>query len=333
VEDRAEAGDAIPQTPVEDQALFSLVSGEGDGTMLGLAAGDAAGGAWELGYSAVTEQATVIAYELIQHRRIDADGLHAALGDLAGSAEEEPVYRAESTEFRAWLDGLSVGKPQPANRPSLDGIPRAAVVGVCFRRHPEHLIRETIALSRVFDRDARSLAAALISASATAASCFGQSGRDLIAGVREATAPTLLTLSDDFAGAAWLARLPDELEALGEHVGVTAGAAAVEAAGGDVTDPIQAVKAALLLVAPVNDRFHLAVEQAARIGGSRLGAFAGAVVGARVGIKAWPWAFANDTWFAEIGRRLVRGPDDLEGLPIPYAVEQHLMFGPRPGFH
>jgi ADP-ribosylglycohydrolase len=116
-------------------------------------------------------------------------------------------------------------------------------------------------------------------------------------------------------------------------VGVTDGVEALEKVGGDISDPLQAVEAALLLLAPMSDRFHLAVEQSARIGGSTLGALAGAVVGARVGIKAWPWAFANDTWFAEIGRRLVRGPDDLDGLPIPYAVEQHLMFGPRPGFH
>ena len=91
--------------------------------------------------------------------------------------------------------------------------------------------------------------------------------------------------------------------------------------------------AGLLLAAPVTDRHHGPIEQAARIGGSVLGAAVGGIVGARVGIKAWPWAFANDTWFAEIGRRLVRGPDEVRDLPIPYAVEQHLMSGDSPGFH
>jgi hypothetical protein len=67
--------------------------------------------------------------------------------------------------------------------------------------------------------------------------------------------------------------------------------------------------------------------------GAPVGAVVGAVVGARVGIRAWPWAIANDTWFAEIGRRLVRGPDEVRDLPIPYAVEHHLMSGGRPGFH
>jgi hypothetical protein len=185
----------------------------------------------------------------------------------------------------------------------------------------------------MFDRSSASLAAALISATATAASCFGQAGRDLLAGVFEAVTPTLDRLGAEYSGADRLRRLPDELQGLIPHLGVTDGEEALALVGGDVNDPLQAVQAALLLVAPVNDRFHLPVEQAARIGGSTLGSFAGAVMGVRVGIKAWPWAFANDTRFAEIGRRLVRGPDDIEGLPIPYAVEQHLMFGPRPGFH
>jgi ADP-ribosylglycohydrolase len=322
-----------PQTTDDKEARFSLVAGEGDGLMLGIAAGDAAGGAWELGYSAITEQATVIAYELIQHRRIDADSLRTALRDLDGSADEEPVYRSETSHFREWLDLTASGRSAPADGPNLDGIPRATVVGVCFRRQPDHVIRETVALTRMFDRDSSSLGAALISATSAAASCFGQAGRDLIAGVIEAVTPTLERLGAEFSGADRLRRLPDELQGLVGHIGVADGDEALEMVGGDITDPLQAVQAALLLVAPINDRFHLPVEQAARIGGSTLGAFAGGIMGARVGIKAWPWAFANDTWFAEIGRRLVRGPDDIEGLPIPYAVEQHLMFGPRPGFH
>lgn len=308
------------------------MSGEGDGVMLGLAAGDAAGGAWELGYSAVTEQATVIAYELITHRGIDSESLRVALEDLDGSTEEEPVYRAETPHFRRWLDRLKAGAPAPSEEPNIDGVARATVVGVAFRRDPAALTRETISLSRVFDRDASSLAASLIAANAAAASCFGQSGRDLIAGVREAVMPTLTQLGFDGLGSI-RDRLAKDLEGLIGKVGVTDGVEALETVGGDISDPLQAVEAVLLLLAPMSDRFHLAVEQSARIGGSTLGALAGAVVGARVGIKAWPWAFANDTWFAEIGRRLVRGPDDLDGLPIPYAVEQHLMFGPRPGFH
>ncbi len=93
------------------------------------------------------------------------------------------------------------------------------------------------------------------------------------------------------------------------------------------------MKAGLLLSAPIVDRPHVPIEQAGKIGGSQLAAMVGGIVGARVGIRAWPWAFANDTWFAEIGRRLVRGPSEVADLPIPYAVEQHLISGERQGLY
>lgn len=333
MEDSVEPEEQQPVARHPQEPLFSLVAGEGDGVMLGLAAGDTAGGAWELGYSAITEQAVVIAYELIQHRRIDPDRVRASIGELDGSQDEEPVYRAETPAFRAWLDRAATGDPEPSLGPSLDGVSRSAVVGVAFRRDPRAVTRETITLSRVFDRDAATLAASLIAATSTAASCFGQSGRDLIAGVKEAVVPVLAQVGGDKSDSSRLSALGSELDALIPKVGVSDGEEALEAVGGDVSDPLQAVQAALLLAAPLSERFHVAVEQSARIGGSALAAYTGALVGARVGIRAWPWPFANDTWFAEIGRRLVRGPDDLDGLPIPYAVEQHLMFGSRPGFH
>ena len=57
----------------------------------------------------------------------------------------------------------------------------------------------------------------------------------------------------------------------------------------------------------------------------------GGIVGARVGIRAWPWAFANDTWFAEIGRlvRAQRSP----GPAHSRAVEHHLISGERQGLY
>lgn len=323
-ESTAQASDLEP--------LFSLISGEGDGFLLGLAAGDTAGGAWELGYSAVTEQATVLSYELIQNRRVDPDSLITSLIELDGSVDEDVVYRAETSTFRAWLDSAASGRPTASLVPSLDGTARSTVVGVAFRHDPALVISETIALARLFDQDAASVAVSLIASTAAAASCFAQSGRDLVAGVRDALVPVVGSLGDEFNGADRLAGLADTLESLISEVGVVDAGAALEVVGGDKADPLVATLASLLLTAPVNERFHVAVEQSARIGGSVLGAFSGALIGARVGIKGWPWAFANDTWFAEIGRRLVRGPDQIEGLPIPYAVEHHLMFGPGRGF-
>ncbi len=313
-------------------ALFSVVAGEGDGFLLGLAAGDTAGGAWDLGYSAVTEQATVIAYELIADGRIDLDRLVAALLEMGGIDGEEAVFRAESPEFGAWLDRARSGRIAAGSEPSLDAAVRATGLGVVFRLDPAGLVAETISLGRLFHDDAATVAAGVVTAAAVAASCFAQSGLDLMAGVGETVALAQPRMTD-LRGASRLEHLPEEIRRLIPHVGVSTGQEAMEAVGGDRADPLQMVLAGVLLAAPVAPRHHVAIAEAASLGGSRLGAVVGAIVGARVGIRAWPWAFANDTWFAEIGRRLVRGPNETSDLPIPYAVEQHLMSGGRPGFH
>ena len=315
------------------EALYSLVSGEGDGFMLGIAAGDAAGGAWELGYSAVTEQATVISYHLIERRGLDIEVLVSSLRELDGSEDGEPVYRSESPHFRAWLDRAAAGAPVAEEDPSLDSVVRVAPIGVAFRKDPTQVVSQAIALSRLFDRDPRSVAAAVVSAGAVAASCFGQAGKDLISGVYESLLGVLPGLAATEAEAASLHGLGDVFDAMMSAEPPHEGLQALAMVGGDISDPLQLMLAGLALVAPVTERHHGPVEQAARIGGSTLGAAVGAIIGARVGIRAWPWAFANDTWFAEIGRRVVRGPDEIRDLPIPYAVEQHLMSGSLPGFH
>ena len=313
-------------------ALYTVVAGEGDGFLLAMAAGDTAGGAWELGYSAVTEQATVIAYEMITNRDLDQSRLVAALVEMDGGGGEEPVYRAESPEFRSWLDRARRGA-RPGEEPSLDAAPRAAVLGVAHRRDASRVVAEAIALGKLFHRDAGTVASGVMAAAAVAASCFAQSGLDLLAGVGETVEEALGEIADGSDRPERIETLPATVRAALGAVGVADGEEALAAAGGDRADPLQMVLAGILLAAPVVPRHHIAIEQAARIGGSRLGALVGAIVGARVGIRAWPWAFANDTWFAEIGRRLVRGPDEVADLPIPYAVEQHLMSGGRPGFH
>ena len=315
------------------EALYTVVAGEGDGFLLALAAGDTAGGVWELGYSAITEQATILAYEYIAYRSLDEDRVVAALLELDGLHDEEPVLRAESAELRMWLDRARAGSPVPGEEPSMDGAARATVLGVAHRRDPRRLIDDVARLGRLFHGDAASVAAGLIAGGAVAASCFAQSGLDLIAGVAELVSDGQDAISSGLDHPDRVVSLSREIERLLPYVGVNSGEDAMAAVGGDSGDPIQLALAGLLLAAPVAHRHHVPIEQAARIGGSTLGAVVGAIVGARVGIRAWPWAFANDTWFAEIGRRLVRGPDEIRDLPIPYAVEQHLMSGGRPGFH
>jgi ADP-ribosylglycohydrolase len=317
---------------IGESPLFSLVAGEGDGFLLGQAAGDAAGGAWELGYSAVTEQATVIAYQLIENRRLDEQRTLRDIRELDGLEGDEPVYRAESAHFRAWLDRAAAGAPVPEEEPSLDGAPRATAVGVAFRRDAESVVVESVALNRHFHSETSSLAAGAIVASAVAASCYGQAGADLVAGVSEAVLPRRDTIAGS-RGVDRLERLEGDFARARHLVGLSDGEEVLAGLGGDASDPIQMAMTGLVLAATVSIRPHVPLEEAARVGGSVLGAAVGAIVGARVGIRPWPWVFANDTWFAEIGRRLVRGPDEVRDLPIPYAVEFHITSGERPGYY
>ncbi|HEX6299530.1 MAG TPA: ADP-ribosylglycohydrolase family protein [Acidimicrobiia bacterium] len=323
-----------PGEQSSSDSLYTVVAGEGDGFLLGLAAGDTAGGAWELGYSAITEQATILAYELITKRGLELDAVVAGLLEMDGLHEEEPVFRAESDEFRAWLDRARTGEPVPGPEPSLDAAARAPVLGVAFRKEPKELVARALELGRLFHAHAPTVAGGVIAAAAVAASCFAQSGLDLIAGVGETVDLCGDRLTTGLVGSDRVRNLAGEVRALIPSVGtVTSGEEAISAVGGDSEDPVQMVLAGVLLAAPVAHRHHVPISEAATLGGSRLGAVVGAIVGSRVGIRAWPWAFANDTWFAEIGRRLVRGPNEVRDLPIPYAVEQHLMSGGRPGFH
>lgn len=300
--------------------------------MLGLAAGDTAGGAWKLGYSAFTEQATVISYHLIENRSIRQDTLTTALLEMDG-ADGEAVYRAETAEFRDWLDHSAGGSSVPPAVPTVENVVRSLPVGAAFRRDADEVVRASVELSSMFTSDAASVIAGVIGASSVAAAAFGQSGRDFVAGVSETVLGAAAGLGSNTAGLGRVEQLEQELHDAIEHVGVSTSDAVVEVVGRVDNDPLKTAVAGMLLAAPMLEMPHRAIEEAARLGGSALGAFVGAVVGARVGIRAWPWPFANDTWFAEIGRRVVRGPDEVRDLPIPYAVEQHLISGTARGYH
>jgi hypothetical protein len=83
----------------------------------------------------------------------------------------------------------------------------------------------------------------------------------------------------------------------------------------------------ILIVAPFGGEPYRQVDRAASLGGSELATIVGAMAGARAGLRLWPWVVPNDTWFAEIGRRLVNGNQETRDLPVPYYVEERLTFG------
>ncbi|HEX2152839.1 MAG TPA: ADP-ribosylglycohydrolase family protein [Acidimicrobiia bacterium] len=309
----------------EGRALFSLPVGEGAGAILGLAAGDTAGGASDKGYSSSTQQAVVVAYHLFRHGYLDRDALTVELAELDGDERDPSVYRALSPDMRRWLDSVRAGEADYGSEPSLDPAVRAVPLGMWFRRRPEDLVTSTLDCARVTHLDAPSAVLTTAVAAAVAGGCFAQNGRDLVMAVVEVARQAVTVIQSDDLRYAHSDQVDEVISRLRRSADLI-GTPGPELTGALGDDPAGMVAAALSLTAPVTSRPHRPIEEAVEIGGSPLGAIVGAVLGARVGVRVWPWDFPNDTWFVAMGERLVAGKSDLAELPVPYAVEQRITY-------
>ncbi|HJU52389.1 MAG TPA: ADP-ribosylglycohydrolase family protein [Acidimicrobiia bacterium] len=306
--------------------LFSLVNGEGAGALLAAAAGDVAGAWSDVAYSALTQQATVVAYHLMANDGVQGSALAREWSELAADDSNPSVYRAPSQDFEDWVNGLESGESRRSSEPSAEPAARVTPVGVWFRRRPEELVVGALEVSRLTHHDATTAVAAAAFAGATAASCFAQSGRDLLSAAAEISnqALSLVVEQATFTNVDEARRFPRrflEMSAL-----VEAGPEQVLAEMGRNRGPDEVLMA--ITLASGSDRTHESlIRLAAATAGSRLATMVGALVGAREGIRNWPWTVPNSTWFAEIGRRLVSGNRETRDLPVPYFVEETLTHG------
>lgn len=311
----------------EREPRFTLPVGEGEGALLGLAAGDTAGGRWAGGYSAVTQQATVLAYHLLRHDGVERLALATELAELGGLNGDPPVYRRESAHLTAWLASAQEGEPTATSEPSIEPAGRVAPVGLWYRRDPDALVRATIATARLTHNDAPSVVAAVAVAGAVAAAGFAQNGRDMMMGVVDIAERAAGAIAEEpyrYGRAEGVAGFVEVLARLGRQVGSDPASLAAEAGSG----PVARVALAVALAAPADSAPHTAIAAAVELGGSALGALVGGIVGARVGVRPWPWEIPNASWFVAIGRRLVSGGEEEgEPLPVPYAVEELLTHG------
>jgi ADP-ribosylglycohydrolase len=311
--------------------LFSLLNGEGAGAMLAAAAGDVAGGASSMGYSALTQQSTVLAYHVLRHDSVDRPQLGQDWLELGSDGDSPTVYRSPSEEFESFLRAIREGEAAASAEPSVEPAARIHPVGVWFRRDSERLVEAAMATARLTHVDAATVLGAVTVAGAVAASCFAQSGRDLLSASAEVARRCLAAIDkeaflysrvDDARAWAdlltesidWVGKPPQELVSGVDQFGPSG-------------PPAYRALLAILIVAPFGGEPYRQVEQAASLGGSGLASIVGAMAGARAGLRLWPWVVPNDTWFAEIGRRLVNGNQETRDLPVPYDVEERLTFG------
>lgn len=299
--------------------------------MLGAAAGDVAGGNSTSGYSATTQQATVVAYHLLRGDGIDRALLADDWRELGPDDENPSVYRAPSDAFLAWLEATAGGQGAVTVEPSSEPAARVYPVGVWFRRDPDRLLNAAISVARVTHIDAATVVGAAAIAGAVAACSFGQVGRDLLLGSAELTEQALNTISrEDYLYSRMDAAraLPSQLREAATWVTSHGTDPIKRAAAGGRPSASEAPLVAITLASSASIEPFRLIEAAASVGGSEVASMVGAMVGARVGLRFWPWVVPNSTWFAEIGRRLVTGNRETRDIPVPYQVEERLTFGP-----
>lgn len=293
--------------------------------MLGVAAGDSAGGDFEAGYSASTQQAVVVAYHLLRHASLDREALASELLEMDGDSRDPTVLRRPSLQLRAWLDSARRGEPEYGSEPGLDPVVRVAPLGMWFRHRPDRLIEAALQSARVTHLDGPSAVMAAATAGAVAAACFAQNGRDLLMAVMDVAATAARLVREEPLRYAHLEQVAPTVARVREAFDLV-GAPAGEVVAATGADPVGLAVAGLVLGAANGRAAERLIEAAVETGGSPLGAMVGGIVGARVGIRHWPWEIPNDTWFVALGHRLVEGRADLVDLPVPYAVEQRITY-------
>ncbi len=323
--DRDQAIGEAPSTPDPNAPLQSLLKDGGAGALLAAAAGDVAGRRVEGTYSANTQFGTVFAYHLMRNGEVDRDLFRAEVLLLDGVGETHQVYRGIDPDLRAWFDSVKAGSPVASTLATPGPACRSLAAGLKFRNDADGLVSAVLRAARMTNLNAASVVAAAAAAGAVAASSFHQVGKDLFLGVAETADRALFELEGEefrFSDVESAGILPARIRGLCDLV--DAPLRAVVGVLSDDNGPV-GINAVLLAIAIAGNRNHDAVrliDTAAQAGGSDVGSITGAIVGARQSTSMWPWRVPNDTWFAEIGRRLVAGETETRDLPIPYAVEE-----------
>lgn len=312
--------------------LFSLSVDEGAGAMLAAAAGDVAGGADPTSYSAITQAATVLAYHLLSSGLVERDILARGYVEMAGGEEGRFTYRAPSAAFEEWIRSSMRGNPTVSSLASSEPAARSVPIGVFHRRSPELLVASAVNASRVTHLDAATAVLSAAVAGAVAGSCFVQAGADLVFGAAETADQAVKLIESEpyrFGDANLAETVPARLRSLAtvasrEPEDIVAAVTSDDRVGGVDGAILGIILGANKLADPIR-----LIEAAAVAGGSEAGSVAGGIVGARSGLIRWPWRVNNDTWFAEIGRRLVTSHAEIRDLPIPYAVEERMLMATR----
>ena len=303
--------------PATDGPLQRLIPQGGAGVPLAAAAADVA--AHGSRYTARTQMSTVLAYHLIERDDVIPDLLldefHRLLDRPRGSLYVDP-----GPVLASWL--RTGGRPSTASTSE----PAAVVhpLGVWFFDDVEGLVTSVTTIAAMMTSDAPSITTAGIAAGAVAAASHMMTGRDLVLGAAEVGAAVVerLEQQDRLHELAAARSIPAAMDDVKRAVGSTHLEIESLLARAGVPDSVLPVLEGIVAAsAPLDpiERIEVGVDL-----GSDAAVVVGAMVGGQTGLRRWPWRVANETWFAEIGRRMEAGTREIGDLPIPFAVEERM---------
>lgn len=286
-------------------------------------------------YGWATQQNVLVAYQLLGRESVDPGELAAAFSAMAEEGSEAGAFRRPEPWLRAWLQEAARGSWYPLPFENAGAAVRMVPIGVWFRREAVALVDSAIAAAMLTHSHPGAVVAACAAAGAVAAASFGQAGRDLVQGTAE-IAKLAEERVADVPGLAPPKKGSPPLSLLVKHAVPLVGSPIRDVAA-EVTSwtpdaaSVWEVIAAMVAGAPILERPSVGVREVAALGSLAVATLTGAIVGARVGLHRWPWPIPNELWFAELGRRLASHDARHEDLPDPYAVEEVLASGLRPG--
>ncbi len=308
-------------------ARFSFVRDDGAGALLGLAAGDQGAGA---AYGHHAQLAVTVAYELLRFGEVESGRLRGSLERLAGGRSGRSRLRGAPVWLQENLEQSEAERAGPGMRTGIDVATRAVPIGIWHRNRPARLVDDAVRAVLVTHLDRSSAVAAAVLSGVIAGISHGQHGRDLAAGALEVgrmAAETTEGMGDMSGDPAPLLRVLQEL-----LVAVGDDPSSIVKRCGAEPNSLEAVMEAVAIGAPLRSNPFDMLSEVAPLRRRDLEVMVAAMVGGRVGLVQWPASVANDTWFAEIGRRLAAGTTTVDDLPDLYEVEERLSHGPPGGF-
>ncbi len=309
-------------------ALSTNISRDsGAGVLLGLAAGDQGSGA---AYGHHGQLAMVVAYEMLRHGGVEQVRIREALSRLTGGRSGRSRVRGAPPWLHSYLEQEGLKGLGSGPHGGMDVATRAVSIGVWHRNHPLDLVADSVRAANSTHTDRPSAVAAAVLAGTIAGISHGQYGRDLVAGAWEVGQMAKDRVDGDpaFDGDATL--LLDSLKYLSSMVGEDP-SVIIERIQPE-RESLLSVISAIAIGAPLHQDPFAAIPEVALLRRRDIDIVISAMVGARVGLVQWPSSVANDTWFAETGRRLADRKKRVDDLPDLFEVEDRLSHGPPGGY-